>query len=296
MSYSSPLRLPPIDCLVAALVALRAGSFTTAAATLGVTHAAISRRVAGAEAWAGYPLFERHGRGVRPTPEGQRLLIRLAQQFEEIDALVVGGRHPRARDLVTLAVTPSLARFWLLPRLAALEDDDLRIEVLASYRHADLNAGEADIAIRYGRGNWGLGSETPLFNEALIPVHAPGLADHRRQAEQLLAAPLIHSADPSLWRGWARHFGMTYRAKAADRIVADYSLAIDAAIAGLGVALWNRGVHDLPAGLEAVRSAAWFEPPLRYYLLEAKGRQRAALTRLSTRLGQAARSQRITAE
>lgn len=289
MPYSSPPNLPPLDCLTAALEALRAGSFSTAAETLSVTHAAISRRVAGAEAWAGYRLFERHGRGVRPTPEGQRLLIRLAQQFEEIAALVERSRQPVRHELVRLAVTPSVARFWLLPRLSELEGDDLRIEILASHRHADLDAGEADLAVRYGRSKWGLGMGTPLFSEVLTPVFAPSLTRDLRQAKKVLDQPLIHTADSFLWRNWARGVGLAHRAKASDRIVADYSLAIDAALAGLGVALWNSALHDLPVGLTALGACALTEPPLRYYLIEAKGRSRTAVTRLAERLSEAAR-------
>jgi DNA-binding transcriptional LysR family regulator len=272
--------LPPLDCLTAALEAMRAGSFSTAAVTLGVTHAAISRRVAGAEAWAGMRLFERHGRGVRPTPDGQRLLTRLAQQFEDIAALVERSRQPRARESVKLALTPAVARFWLLPRLAELEGDDLRVEILASHRHADLKAGEADLAIRYGRGNWGLGPETPLFAETLVPVGASGALVDQDNPRAVLAQPLIHSADSFLWRSWARRHGAGYRPKASDRTLADYALAIDVVLAGLGVGLWNQGLHALPSGLTTLERFELSDPPLRYYLIQPKGRGSEAIATL----------------
>ncbi len=294
MPYTSLPRLPPLDCLTAALEALRCGSFSTAADAFSVTHAAISRRVAGAEAWAGFPLFERHGRGVRPTPEGQRLLVRLARQFDEIAALVERSRQPRVRDTVRLAVTPAVARFWLLPRLAELEGDDLRIEILASPRHADLAAGEADLAIRYGRGNWGAGKEVPLFAEVLVPVHASGSSLHAERPEDVLRQPLVHSADSFLWRSWARHFGVGHRGKASDRTFADYSLAIDAAQAGLGLALWNRGLHALPDGLNAIESCALADPPLRYYLVEAREERGAAVSHLAKKLRMMTSNQQFT--
>src|SRR3954465_2111741 len=49
------------------------GSFTAAAASLGYTQSALSRQGAMMEAAAGTALFERHARGVRPSPAGALL-------------------------------------------------------------------------------------------------------------------------------------------------------------------------------------------------------------------------------
>jgi len=53
MTYSYPDNLPSIDSLTAAICAAKTGSFSAAAFELGITHAAISRRVAALEEWAG---------------------------------------------------------------------------------------------------------------------------------------------------------------------------------------------------------------------------------------------------
>jgi LysR family transcriptional regulator, glycine cleavage system transcriptional activator len=253
--------LPPMDSLTAALAAAHAGSFTAAAVELGVTHAAISRRIGVAEQWAGIRLFERHGRGVRPTPDGQRLLTRLAQSFVEIKDLVDRSRRPGVVSRVRLAVTPSFAQLWLMPRLRALEGDDLRIEVLASPRHADLAAGEADLAIRYGRGGWGLGTEQPLFDEMLVPA---ALDSHQMSFKEALELPLIHSGDSVLWRTCLKSLGMPWRNKASDRIFADYTLAMTAACEGLGLILWNKSLHPLPGYLISFDEAA-VPAPLKYF-------------------------------
>lgn len=283
--HSLPTSLPPIECLTAALEAMRSGSFSAAAATLGVSHAAVSRRVAGAEAWAGGRLFDRHGRGVRPTPEGQRLLTRIQQHFNEIDALVDRSRQPRVRETVRLAVTPSFARYWLLPRLQRLEGKDLRIEVLASQQHTAIGGGEVDLAIRYGRGGWGKGVETALLDEWLVPMVRMGaFRSAQVTGDQVLTLPLLHDGDTFLWRSWARQRGFRFRAKSGDRVFADYGLAVEAARVGLGVALWNRGLHDLPPDMVAVEDSALTDPPLRHYLLQAPGRASGPAARLAIRL------------
>lgn len=152
--------------------------------------------------------------------------------------------------------------------------------ILASHRHADLKAGEADLAIRYGRGNWGLGPETPLFAETLVPVGASGALVDQDNPRAVLAQPLIHSADSFLWRSWARRHGAGYRPKASDRTLADYALAIDVVLAGLGVGLWNQGLHALPSGLTTLERFELSDPPLRYYLIQPKGRGSEAIATL----------------
>src|SRR5262245_36405356 len=141
MPHSFTVSLPPIECLAAAFAAARLGSFSAAATELGVTHATISRRVAGAEAWQGARVFCRHGRAVRPTTIGQQMLIRLAQSLDQLNAIVDRERAPRRRPVVRIGVTPTFARFWLLPRLAWLERDDLTVDVAAEIRAADLDHG-----------------------------------------------------------------------------------------------------------------------------------------------------------
>jgi LysR family transcriptional regulator, glycine cleavage system transcriptional activator len=288
MTYSSFKSLPPIECLTAAFSAATTGSFSAAAIELGVSHAAVSRRVVGFEAWAGSKIFERHGRGVRPTLDGQRLITRLGQMFNEIDRLIDRERRPRRQRNVRVGVTPSFARFWLLPRLSELERDDLSVEIMADQRHANLRAGEADILIRYGRGGWGIGQESALFNEPMVPVASskPRKKPALFAASNVMALPLLHDSNIVLWRGWARNCGATFRVKDGDRILSDYGLAMDAARAGLGVALWNKCLHALEPGLEAVlpSASAPFLSPFRHILIVRNVEPCSTTDRLAKRI------------
>nr|WP_260408618.1 LysR family transcriptional regulator [Planomonospora venezuelensis] len=81
----------------------RTGSFTAAAAELGYTQSAVSRRVAALERRAGGPLFARLARGVRLTPAGELLhrhagivLDHLARASDEL-AGIHGGYRGRLR-------------------------------------------------------------------------------------------------------------------------------------------------------------------------------------------------------
>ena len=87
---------PPLASLETVCTVARHGSFLAAAEVSGVTHGAISRRVAAVENWLGMTLFERHARGVRMTPDGQRVVGRIEQAFAIIDgaATILNGPNP----------------------------------------------------------------------------------------------------------------------------------------------------------------------------------------------------------
>lgn len=241
--------LPPLDGLTAVIAAHSTGSFTAAAESLDVTHGAISRRVQAVEHWLGTPLFERHGRGVRATPAGQRFVAQVEQALGSIRDSADRWRPRRELPTVRISVVPSFARLWLLPRLPDLQGTppQCRIEPLIEHRVADLRADQADLAVRYGQGRWrGLEAKL-LFGERLFPVTAPDLAARlggNARAARIAEAPLLHDSDTAQWRAWLAEGGVRFRAKAADRRFEDYDLVLAAARAGLGVALLRSPLAD----------------------------------------------------
>jgi LysR family transcriptional regulator, glycine cleavage system transcriptional activator len=278
MTYSLPPTFPPIECLVAAITAARTGSFTQAAVELGVSHAAISRRIAGAESWAGTALFVRHGRGVRPTDDGQRLLSRVSHAFEIVDQAANQWRKPQRSKLLRVATTHSLATLWLIPRVARIEAEipEIRIEIITGHRIANLANGEADIAIRCGKGGWNEGREMRLFAEEIMhPIaSATYLAEHDLSAEpgSILKHRLIHNADSAGWQSWAKAHQTTFRGKYSDRIVSDYTLSLAAAEAHLGIALFNADlcpVEQLGTKLQLL-GAPSAANPLSYFIILPK--------------------------
>lgn len=234
--------IPSFDGLRAVIAAAHCGSFSAAAEMLGLTHGAVSRRVAGVESWLGAAIFERHGRGVRLTPAGQRFTRQVEQALESIEQTSERWRPRQGRSAVRLSVVPSFARLWLIPRLESMLErlPAVRVELLVEHRAVDLSANEADVVVRYGRGDWPGLQVRHLFTETLLPVASPTLA--RRlgddpSAEVLSGCPLVHDSDSSQWRAWFAVAGLKYRPKAEDRRFEDYDLVLAAAEASLGLAL-----------------------------------------------------------
>lgn len=237
-----PYARPPLDGLETVCLIARLGSVSAAAVQLGLTHGAVSRRLAAVETWLGHPLFERHGRGMRPTPDGQRFLGRIEDAFRLIAQASEPLRHRRGAEVVRVSLVSAFARFVLLPHLAHLEagNPPLRIEMTAEHRLADLDAGGADVALRYGRGQWADVVVHPLGPEYLVPVASPAVAARLGWdpgSERLLAEPLLHDSDPGSWRAWLGDSALRLGSRPQDRRLEDYNLVLAAAEAGLGIAL-----------------------------------------------------------
>ncbi|VWD54674.1 LysR substrate-binding domain-containing protein [Burkholderia contaminans] len=290
----APGSRPPLASLETVCTVAREGSFLAAADVSGVTHGAISRRVAAVENWLGLRLFERHARGVRLTPDGQRFVGRIEQAFAIIDSAADQWRSPRTPRLVRMSVVPAFAQLWLLERQHALESEApaLRIELGIDLRNVDIAGGEADLSIRYGRGNWRQLDTRAFMPERLYPVAHPRLAAQlskarrRRGDAALLDMPLLHDSDVTGWRTWFDALGVPFKPRAQDRRFEDYNLVLAAAEAGLGVALARVPLADAYLKRsELVRvSPHEVDSVLRYYFVHAKGENRPEVLALMERM------------
>ncbi len=233
--------LPATEAMIAVLEAGRTGSMAAAADRLGVTHGAVSRRIQAVERWLGAPVFERRGRGVHLTAQGSQFVRRAERALGSIETLRSELSTARTQA-VRMSTLPSVARLWLLPRLGALETElppGRVIDVVTDHRLARLDAREADVAIRLGYGGWPGTRAEPLFGDRVLPVASPALAARLRgrPAAALMSETLIHESDGADWRRWARNAGVGFAPLGAERRFLDHDLALDAAAAGLGVAL-----------------------------------------------------------
>ncbi|MFM0120797.1 LysR substrate-binding domain-containing protein [Paraburkholderia sp. RL18-101-BIB-B] len=303
MAHTSPHAAsarPPLASLETVCHVAREGSFLAAAEAAGLTHGAISRRVAAVENWLGMTLFERHARGVRLTPDGQRFVGRIEQAFGIIDSAADQWRSPRSPQLVKLSVVPAFAKLWFFERQAAFETEApaLRIQLDIDHRNADIVSGDADLAIRYGRGNWRHLEVKPFLPEKLYPVAHPALAAqlakqrHKRGDAALLDVPLLHDSDVTGWRAWFDALDMPLKPRPQDRRFEDYTLVLAAAEAGLGVALARVPLADAylqRSGLVRV-SRHEVASPLTYYFVHAKGENRPEVLALIDRMQAAQRT------
>ncbi|TBU89754.1 LysR substrate-binding domain-containing protein [Phytopseudomonas dryadis] len=271
-------RLPPLSSLRAFEAAARLRSFKKAAEELAVTATAISHRIRVLEEDLERPLFVRKVRAVELTPDGQTLLTATSSGLQTIAAAIEQVRRPR-RASITLSTTPAFATKWLVPRLAAFQaaHADIDLHIHASNLPVDLNAGTADLAIRYGHGHYEGVSATLLLEDHFAPVASPALL--ARIGQDAGQWPLIHfdwHRPPPVeltWSAWARHTGRSPAALSAGIRYSEESHAIQAAVSGQGVALLSLLLVEDELRLGLLRIAA--EPRLRgmaYHVLKANRR------------------------
>ncbi|EON14564.1 MULTISPECIES: LysR substrate-binding domain-containing protein [Pandoraea] len=287
---------PPLANLETVCLVARHGSFTAAADASGLTHGAISRRVGAVENWLGCALFERHGRGVSLTCDGQRFLGRIEHAFDVIDAAADQWHQARKAPAVRLSVVPSFAKLWLLERLRSLEAGQpfIDIHVTTEHRNADVGAGEVDIALRYGRGGWTSVDAEPLMDETLYPIASPDIAQRLEgaSAADMLAMPLLHDSDLTGWRAWCSAQGVSLRPRARDRRFEDYTVVLAAAEAGLGIAMARAPLADDWIARSRLKRLSSVEVacPLKYHIVTAKREKRPEVLEVMARLHEAARA------
>ncbi|MCS0495935.1 LysR substrate-binding domain-containing protein [Ancylobacter sp. MQZ15Z-1] len=256
-------RLPPLGSLRAFEAAARLQSFKRAAAELGVTPTAVSHQIRRLEAELGVALFVRQTRKVALTTQGRALLPPLRGAFDDMAEAIDALRPRTGRQVATLSATTALSARLLVPRIAGFRARypgwDLRLH--ASDELVDLAAGEADAAIRYGRGPYPGLTALPLLTEGFAPVCSAHLAV--RRPEDLAGATLIHlrGMPPALeailpsWAAWARKAGLKTLDTDAGLSFSDETSAIQAVIAGHGVALLG-----LPLVAAELASGALVQP------------------------------------
>jgi LysR family glycine cleavage system transcriptional activator len=272
-------RLPSLAGLRAFEAAARHLSFKRAAEELHVTPTAISHQVRQLEAAIGAPLFERRTRQVVLTPEGHVLLPVLSAGFDSFARAVDGLTRRGRRAVVTLSATPAFAAKWLVPRLAAFRKrrPDIDLTLLATLDLVDVKSGAADLALRYGRGPYPDLVAEQLTVDRFAPVASPRLG--LRKPADLKSATLLHSdwrrSDPKnpTWRHWLKLAGLDGVDPRAGLRFSDETHAIQATVAGNGVALHSLLlVHEeLTAGTLVVP----FGPQIEGFALHlVRGRER----------------------
>ncbi len=130
------------------------GSFSKAAAVIGIAQPALGRQVKRLEEECGTPLLYRHGRGVSLTPEGEKLLARLRPLLRQIETAVVELSEDRENPsgIVTLGLTPTVCGMLGIRLVLALRRDypRIRLNVITGYSgyiHEWLTDARVDLAV-----------------------------------------------------------------------------------------------------------------------------------------------------
>ncbi|MFE4449166.1 LysR family transcriptional regulator [Streptomyces sp. NPDC056796] len=262
----------------------RAGSFTRAAALLGVSQPAVTSQIRTLERQLGRPLFLRRARGVTPTTVGDELAHRAAPHLDALVDIVESGLEdePGTRTL-HLAGPPEFTSVRALPALTPLVSQGLALRSTFVVDTEDalegLAAGHHDLAITTARPRGRLLTSTTLCDEEHVLIAAPrwagrlgpGALRHKGSVllEQLPVVE-VHESLPLVARYWATVFDSRPAASAAV-IAPDLRAVLECAAAGAGLAVLPRYLCE--GALERGEVVALLDPPvppLRTYFLVAR--------------------------
>lgn len=241
--------MPPLNSLVAFEAAARHLSFTLAAEELNVTQGAISRQVRLLEEYLGRPLFERTTRRIDLNPTGEQYFQSVHEALMQVARATGTIRHWKGAQQVTVYTSTALASLWLLPKVTEFQraNEEIELRIIASDNVTDLSRLDCDLAVFYCRTPPKGIQVTPLFPEEVFPVCSPDyLAKHPglQTPAQLGACTWLWLDDPQNgwigWPEWFRQLGCTPVEPRRRININSYSMLIQSAIAGQGVALaWS---------------------------------------------------------
>lgn len=252
------IRTPSMAALRAFEAAARHESFTLAARELSVTESAISRQIHLLEESLNVSLFVRVKQRVTLTRPGRLYSeqVRASLRALEQDTRAVAA-HGSGRGNLELAVLPTFALEWLIPRLPDFyaRHPDIRINMGVRTAPFPFENEHFDVAIHHGQAIWPHATVEFLFGERMVVIAREDLiGGPLARAEDLLRYPLLYSTTrPESWRQWFELAGVT---QIPDPIHSAgfelQSMVVRAAEAGLGIGLvpeffvpdsaWQHGV------------------------------------------------------
>ncbi len=242
--------IPSLDDLRAFETVARLGSVRAAANELSLTHGAVSRRIAKLAADLGLRLLEPHGRGVRLTPDGEKLAAVTGRAFGDIAHVLREIRTGSVREPIILSCERSLAMRWLIPRLSAFQDKypDSEVHLSTGGGPLDFRRDRVTLAIR--RLDFPVAPEWTIIRlmaEQVGPVMLPSMRQ-RFEAGDYVA--LGSRTRPLAWQLWLDMHPDAPKPRTT-RLLDHHFLMVEAALGGLGVALAPKAIAADDARLEA---------------------------------------------
>ncbi|GHH95191.1 LysR family transcriptional regulator [Streptomyces capillispiralis] len=262
----------------------RAGSFTRAAALLGLSQPAVTSQIRTLERQLGRPLFLRQARGVTPTTIGDELAHKAAPHLDALVEIAEAGlEEDSSLRTLHLAGPPEFTAERALPALTELTGEDGQgFALRASFGTAEetlegLASGHHDLAISTVRPRGALLSATALCDEEHVLIASPRWAERiggtgalrRAGPSALEEIPVVevHESLPLVARYWAAVFDSRPVAPGTV-VVPDLRAVLACATAGAGLAVLPR--YLCAGALERGDVVALHEPtvpPLRTYFL-----------------------------
>lgn len=246
-------RLPPLDTLVFFEAVFRLRSFTKAADELLVSQAAVSKRIRQLEDWLETSLFLRDGHKLLPTQTGMILGECAGNTLQFLDQ-TLGNLRVHGDPVVRIGSMTAVGMFWLQGRLRnfAFSNEACPYSLTLSDTLGDFLTGGFDLVLVYGDGDMPGWLTHRLFDEELVPVASPQVADAFGRGD--IRAPRLDyrrmAPDWVNWPIWSKQRSVPALDALPRQLCSSYAQSIGLALDSKGVALGSLPMlqEELDAG------------------------------------------------
>lgn len=239
--------LPSLTALQFFDASVRHLSFTRAARELNVTQSAVSRQIRQLEEYLGRPLFRRHKQRLILTEPGEIYSVSVRDLLDRAEAATLQlMAYGSGGGTLTIALLPTFGSRWLVPRLGdfTARYPDIQLNLVTQVKPFDFAGSDIDAAIHFGDEVWPGAVCHRLMSEVVVPVAAPSLLDRGvalARPEDVVRYPLLqHVTRPQAWQEWLRAVGVERLECRLGPRFEQFYMVIQAAIAGLGLAMLPR--------------------------------------------------------
>ena len=241
------------------LVTAEKGSFSAAAAALGLTQPTLGRQVAALERKLGVMLFERAGRFLELTSSGLELLEHVQAMGDAAGriSLTASGQSQAIAGKVSITASEFISIYRLPAIVAELRElaPEIEIEIVASDDVRDLMRREADIAIRHVRPEQPdliarqLRESTAHFYASTSYIEKYGRPE---SLADVATAIFISPGRPDQFVQRLKEFGLSFEPQNIKIFSENGPVAWEMMKQGLGISIMTKDIADLTPNIECV--------------------------------------------
>ncbi len=272
--------IPSTQSLLVFEAAARHLSFSNAAQELHLTQGAVSHQIRLLEEQLCVKLFDRVRQRVVLTSAGRFYVTEVGKLLSGLsEATRLTRTHGGPGGALNLAVLPTLATRWLIPRLPDFyaQYPDITINLISRISPFDFSSEELDGAIHYGNPAWVGAIAMYLMGEMTLPVCSPAFRQkfQLHSPKELARVPLLHQTTrPSSWEDWFKMMEIPFMQAHRGSMFEHFSMIIRAAVLGQGVGMLPRFLveEELADGRLKVPFEAGLPSTHAYYFVYPEGR------------------------